>query len=375
MHDWQDDRIYQRACCGLARLGHDVHLIALNDTEDESSDFISRNVHVKLLPKRSGIKRRWFGSKDIVTEAIKIDADIFHFHDPDLLPHVNRIKKKCPNASVIYDIHENYAGRFSQWGLPFFFGSWFRMYEKQIINQLDGITVVSDSMRKLFEGVKVPIEITRNSTDIFRLQNIHLQGRDMNSRPIVITSGSHSHSRNCLQTVKAIAFTKGQNNETPIFQFVGKYMQGIEEEMKSQSKIDNTSNRLQLDGMQPWEENFKRIALAFCGCVFYADNPNNKVGIPNRLFEYMYCGIPVVVSDFPELRRIVEEAHCGVIVNSESPEDIARGINLLLMNKENAKEMGKNGRVAMENHYGYHIDLEKLVSFYFSILQGSFQLD
>lgn len=120
MHDWQDDRIYQRACCGLARLGHDVHLIALNDTEDESSDFISRNVHVKLLPKRSGIKRRWFGSKDIVTEAIKIDADIFHFHDPDLLPHVNRIKKKCPNASVIYDIHENYAGRFSQWGLPFF---------------------------------------------------------------------------------------------------------------------------------------------------------------------------------------------------------------------------------------------------------------
>lgn len=369
MHNWNDDRIFQRACVGLARMGHDVHLIALGGAA-EYSTFCSIGVTIYLMPKISGLKRRVFGSRNVIKKAIELNANVYQFHDPDILPHIQLLRKACPQAALIYDIHENYAGRFVNWGLPTFLGTWFRTYEKRIINRLDGITVVSESMKELFESVVVPIEITRNSTDLERLNGFKLPSGENSKIPLVVTSGTHSHDRNCLQTIKAIKYVRKIDEVIPIFQFVGRYINGIENEMNMQADQDGVSQFLKLEGMVPWEQNFERIAQAFCGCVFYKNNANNKVGIPNRLFEYMYCGIPVLVSDFPELRKIVEKTGCGLVVNSESPKDIARGINDLLANPEMAHNMGKNGRLALEQEYGYHIDLQKLINFYYVVLRA-----
>ncbi|MAN03341.1 MAG: hypothetical protein CMI35_09690 [Owenweeksia sp.] len=371
MHDWQDDRIFQRACAGLARLGHEVHLVAVCEEDQKPGKFESLKVTVHLLPHRSGRKRRWNGSKDVIKAAVHLQAEVYEFHDPDLLPHIGLLKKKVPGSAVIYDIHENYAGRFANWGLPAFLGDIFRSYEKKVINGLDGITVVSESMSSLFKGVRTPVEITRNSTDIERLRGIELPEPDADSAPVIVTSGSHSHARNCLQTVKALPYLVQDLTVNPVMQFVGRYLDNMDQEMEEQAKADGTSDYLKIDGMMPWEENFKRIAKAYCGCVFYEDNPNNRVGIPNRLFEYMYCGIPVVVSDFPELKKVVTQAQCGVVVNSEDPRDIARGLEELLSDPEKAREMGRKGRQAMEGTYGYHVDLEILENFYYKLLKRS----
>ncbi len=371
MHDWEDDRIFQRACAGLARLGHEVHLVAICEEGQETGDFESLGVKVHCLAHLSGCQRRWQGSKAVVKAAIELRAEVYEFHDPDILPHIGFLQKKVPKSVVIYDIHENYAGRFANWGLPSFLGNFFRLYEKSVINKLDGITVVSESMSTLFKGVKTPIEITRNSTDIERLRGIDLPEPDTEKAPVIVTSGSHSHARNCLQTVKALPFLVEKLTKKPIMQFVGRYIDGMDKEMAAQAEADGTSEYLKIDGMMPWEKNFRRIAKAYCGCVFYEDNPNNRVGIPNRLFEYMYCGIPVLVSDFPELKKVVSQAQCGIVVNSEDPRDIARGLEELLKNPKKAKEMGRRGRQAMEGTYGYHVDLEVLEKFYFKLLSRS----
>lgn len=368
MHDWDDDRIFQRACAGLARKGFEVHLVAMARPDQEVNQFQKLGVTVHLAPYLQGIFRRWKGSRDVVRLAASLKADIYQFHDPDLLPHINRLKSN--KAAVIYDIHENYAGRFSAWGLPSFLGSWFRKYELYKINRLQGITVVSSSMKQLFKDSGTPAEITRNSTDIERLRGINLNHEVVKDYVEIITSGSHSHARNCLQTVQAIAHLNQLTNEKVKFRFAGRYLQGIEEDMRQAATADNTNNQLIIDGMLPWEQNFSRLAVADVGCVFYEDNPNNRVGIPNRLFEYMYCGLPVVVSDFPELRNIVESADCGVVVNSEDPQDIARGLAQIVTNREKASQMGANGKKAIEEVYGYHIDLDNLISFYQRVYLG-----
>lgn len=370
MHQWQDDRIFQRACIGLSRNGHQVHLVALGDS-DELSVFQSEGVFVYLLPHYKGWKRRVIGTHNVIKKAIEIDANVYQFHDPDFLPQIITLKKKRPKAAIVYDIHENYAARFKDWGLPGFLGNWFRKYEKRMINKLNGISVVSQSMAFLFKNVTTPIEITRNSTDITRLNHLNLESVPKNSHPQCITSGSHSHERHCLQTVQALKFIAEANIKMPEFMFAGRYLKGIKEEMKAQAEKDATLNYLKLEGMLPWEDNFKRIAAAFCGFVFYKKNDNNSVGIPNRLFEYMYCGIPVIVSDFPELRQVVESAKCGLVVNSESPAEIAEAVIKLLKNTARAEKMGKNGRVALEETYGYHIDLERLESFYINLLSAT----
>ena len=368
MHEWDDDRIFQRACVGLARLGHELHFVGLKPEKQpfDKQEYLGVSLH--LQNRKSGWKRRWYSSKEVVLKAITLNCDVYQFHDPDLLPHIGLIQKARPNAVLVYDIHENYAGRFSNWGLPSFLGNWFRAYEKSKLKKINGFTVVSESMKSLFQGVKTPVEITRNSTDIQRLRDLDFSNQVKSDKSIVITSGTHSHARNCLQTVAAMKFMPKEVLSETEFQFVGRYIDGIEKELLAQAKADETDTFLKLDGMAPWEENFQRLAKAYCGCVFYADNPNNRVGIPNRLFEYMYCGLPVVASNFPELRNVIEKAKCGLVVDSEDPKEIAKGLTTLLSKPELASEMGRNGKKAMEEVFGYHIDLQNLEKFYYRLL-------
>lgn len=364
MHSWDDDRIYQRACLGLARKEDtEVHLIAtLPDILPNKS-----SITFHWITPRTGLKRRWLSSREAIRKAIDVKADIYHFHDPDLLPHILSIKKALPKAKVIYDIHENYVGRFVNWRLPSFLGNIFRSYEKSIISKLDGYSVVSGSMLGLFQSVSTPSLIIRNSTDISRLRNLDLSSLSPFEIPTIYTSGTNSHARHCLQSVKSLKFIEEEQLDYQML-FVGRYMKGIEVELKDQAKRDGTHNKLQLEGMLPWEENFLRTAKAFCGCVFYEDNVNNRVGIPNRLFEYMYCGLPVVATDFPELRKIIEKTECGILVDSEDPQSIANGFIQLLKDPIKAKEMGNKGRKAIEEKYGYHIDIRNTFDFYKSLL-------
>ena len=370
MHDWSDDRIYQRACEGLARSGHEVFLVA---TEGDKKPDATTAVKFIWLKRRKGVRRRLLSSREAVLRAISLNADIYHFHDPDLLPFIGMIKRRKPSSKVVYDIHENYAGRFQMWGVPKVISSLlsksFRNFELRTINNIDGYTVVSESMKKIFEKAQKPGVIIRNSTDIERLRNIEFETNKNTAAVgrIIYTSGTNSPERNCLQTLQALPEILAYHPEARMV-FAGRYTSGIKERLMQWAQHNNVSAQVKLDGMLPWEENFHRTINAFCGCVFYADNPNNRVGIPNRLFEYMYCGIPILVSDFPELRKIVEDTGCGIIVDSENPKGIAAGVKRLLDDPVEASAMGKRGKDAIIDKYGFHIDLKRMIDFYEEIL-------
>lgn len=362
MHRAVDDRIYQRACLGLFRLGHEVHYVVTQP--DENPQF--EGVHFHWIKQRTGWQRRWFSSKDAINIAIRLRADIYQFHDPDLLPHILKIKKKIPNAKVIFDMHENFQARFSQWGLPSFLGRLFIKYETNTINRLDGFVTTTEAMKNLFVKSSKPGIVIRNSVNIDRLSHLKIDDTLPFETPTIYTSGAHSHSRLVQQTVESLKHLPKDLNFQMMF--VGRYSSGIKEELHKQAKIDGTAKYLILDDMLPWDENFIRTAKAFCGCVFYENNQNNQVTLPNRVYEYMFSGIPIVVSDYPELRNIVEKANCGLIVSSEKPEDMAKAFEYLLRNPEEAKQMGLNGRKAIFGDFGYHVDLQNTVEFYEKLL-------
>jgi len=80
--------------------------------------------------------------------------------------------------------------------------------------------------------------------------------------------------------------------------------------------------------------------------------------LPNKLFEYMASGKPVVASNFPEMRRIIEEGRCGLLVDPTDPGDIARAVLYLLEHPQEAEEMGRRGRKLVEERYNWE-DMEK----------------
>jgi glycosyltransferase involved in cell wall biosynthesis len=106
------------------------------------------------------------------------------------------------------------------------------------------------------------------------------------------------------------------------------------------------------------------MAKCHIGMALLQPTPNYMDSYPTKLFEYMALGMPIVASDFPLYRDVIEGVNCGVCVDPTDPAAAAEAIAYLLRNPELAQEMGRNGRQAARSEYGWGREAEKLLAFY-----------
>jgi glycosyltransferase involved in cell wall biosynthesis len=92
------------------------------------------------------------------------------------------------------------------------------------------------------------------------------------------------------------------------------------------------------------------------------------VALPIKLFEYMAAGIPVISSDFPVWRAIVDGAQCGLLVNPLDVEAVSNAIRWIIEHPDEAQAMGARGRLAIEQEYNWEKESENLVKFYKFVL-------
>jgi glycosyltransferase involved in cell wall biosynthesis len=97
---------------------------------------------------------------------------------------------------------------------------------------------------------------------------------------------------------------------------------------------------------------------------------NNRYSLPNKLFQYMAAGIPVVASDFPQVRAIVKDATCGVVVDTTRPSEVAEAIRSLLADPDRARRMGADGRRAVERRYNWTTSATALLELYRRVIHG-----
>ncbi|MGH2417118.1 MAG: glycosyltransferase family 4 protein [Candidatus Limnocylindria bacterium] len=91
---------------------------------------------------------------------------------------------------------------------------------------------------------------------------------------------------------------------------------------------------------------------------------NYRYSLPNKLFQYMAAGIPVVASDFPQVREVVESAGCGVVVDTSRPSEIARAIERIAADPVEARAMGGRGRAAVDDRYNWDSAGQALLEVY-----------
>jgi glycosyltransferase involved in cell wall biosynthesis len=110
--------------------------------------------------------------------------------------------------------------------------------------------------------------------------------------------------------------------------------------------------------------------LASCrgGLVLFHPEPNHVTAQPNKMFEYMAAGLPVIASDFPLWREIVDGAGCGLLVDPMDPAAIARAMQWIIDHPEEAAEMGRRGRAAVEHTYNWEAESTKLIELYRRLL-------
>jgi glycosyltransferase involved in cell wall biosynthesis len=146
---------------------------------------------------------------------------------------------------------------------------------------------------------------------------------------------------------------------------IGEVYSPIKEWLTSQIARFQLENHIEITGWLPYEQVGAAIQRAQLGLICYRALPNNMLaGPPNKLFNYMRYGLPVVSSDFPEIRRIIDENDCGVLVNPTDSQGFVAAVDSLLQYPEEAVRMGERGQKAVVSVYNWEKMEQRLLRVY-----------
>jgi glycosyltransferase involved in cell wall biosynthesis len=353
-HPRNDTRIFIKQCRTLAAHGYEVTLVVADGKGDERREGVTI-VDVGRLPGR--LKRAFTTSRRVADKAVELDADLYQLHDPELLLAGLRLKRL--GKKVIFDSHEDFPAQLL--GKPYLgavsrrlAASTFSLLERYACARFDGMIAATPTIREKF------LKINPNTVDV-------------NNYPMVgelDSAGSWDDKQGEVCYVGAIASIRGIREVIRAGEFlqssarlnlVGTFPEpAVEAEVKASPgwRRVNAHGFLDRHGVR---EVMKR---SLAGIVSFHPLPNHLDSLPTKMFEYMSSGIPVIASDFPLWREIIEGNRCGICVDPLDPKAIAAAIDYLVTNPDAARTMGENGRKAVLEKYNWTVQANKLTAFY-----------
>ncbi len=351
VHPAFDNRIFYRECVSLAQAGYEVHLLIANQTE-KTGVKEGVNLHNINLSK-ARIPRFLFSKKTVLAAALKLEASIYHFHDPELLPVGKKLKQL--GKKVIYDSHEDvprqilhksYIPRFIR---PMISKIYERM-ENHTVRQLDAVVSPTPHIQNRFS------KINKHSVEVCNYPQKVLKKTDWTKRKNELCYiGSLTKVRGILEMVEALKAVDSRLN------LAGHWW---EEDYKKQVFQSAGWNKVNALGYIDKSEVEKVLSQSKIGLVTLHPIESYQVAYAVKMFEYMANGIPMIASNFPLWKKIVEQNNCGICVDPLNPSAIAKAINYLLQNEEEAKSMGQNGQKAFLEKYNWNSEKEKLIALY-----------
>jgi glycosyltransferase involved in cell wall biosynthesis len=355
-HQGLDIRIYRKQCLSLARAGFDTHLV-IAASAAEIAEAATHGVAVHpLAPARGRLGRILFQSWRCYRRARALDAEVYHFHDPELIPY--GLLLHWQGKKVIIDLHEDLRGDIhsKHWIPPMLrraIGTAARRLEHAAARRLSAVVAATPFIGKLFEHSAGRLAIIHNYPMVDELADAPSPGQA--ARDCVCYVGAIDDIRGIREAVRALEtvdcklLLAGRFGSAALREEVGRYPGWLQVE---ECGFVDRARVAQI------------MARSFCGLVTFHPVPNHIHSLPIKLFEYMSAGVPVIASDFPLWRQIIEDADCGLCVDPNQPEQIAAAINHLRANPALAKKMGNNGRRAVETKYRWDREAVTLVALY-----------
>lgn len=181
-HPQEDIRIFHKECVSLAEAGYDVYQISCGETYDK------KGVHlIGIGSQQEGRFNRMIKSaKAVYHAALKLDADVYHFHDPELLPYGKKLKKQ--GKKVIFDSHEDVSAQIMDKGwipkpIRKIVSKLYWSYETRIVRQLDAVVAATPHIAESFKGRCSKVVIVNNYP---RLDDIEFHDTPFEERERII---------------------------------------------------------------------------------------------------------------------------------------------------------------------------------------------
>jgi glycosyltransferase involved in cell wall biosynthesis len=365
VHPCFDVRIFQKQARSLSSAGYEVTLVGIADFQERLVD----GVRVLGLPQPSSRWLRPLNWWRVLRMGLRERGGLYHFHDPELLM-VGGLLKLLTGKPVIYDVHENYPEDIltKEWipgPLRRVVSLAFRAFEDGAARWMDGIVVVNDHLAERFAG-KSQVATVRNYSRFDSSGGEERRGEARAQHtPYFVYAGRISDDRGLYECAQALARLEERDVELLC---AGRIGHVAEEGFRELLEGQRPESRFKYLGLLPYEAIPALLRDAVAGLLCFRPTPNNVLGTPNKLFEYMGAGLPVIATDFPFIREVVTDADCGLLVPPEDVEEIAGAMERLLRDRDQAARWGRNGLRAVEERYNWQREEEKLLSLYADLL-------
>lgn len=356
VHSRYDVRIFVKECRSLAAAGFAVTLIVADGMEEEICD----GVHIVSARKPVGRADRMLCTVNHVFKiAADLRGDVYHLHDPELLRIAGRLRRVGRGAHVIFDAHEDLPRQIlsKQW-IPALLrnsASWgMEIIENHVVRRLSGVVTATPHIGERFRRINACVA---------EINNFPIPDELVSNERMLVTHqrqicyiGGITRARGIESLIKALPMVPNVS-----LVLCGRFQEAVfEAEMRSLPGWTQVDYRGQLDRPNI----MKVLAESSAGIVTLFPTPAYVDALPVKMFEYMSAELPVIASDFPLWKRIIDESGAGICVDPESPDAIAMAIRFLVNAPVEAERMGKAGRKAVLEQYNWPTEAKKMVAFY-----------
>ncbi|MDI6917799.1 MAG: glycosyltransferase family 4 protein [Thermoplasmatales archaeon] len=358
-----DVRVYKEAI-SLIENGYDVTIIAW----DRGKRYPKIEVVDKIKVERVQIHSAYSNFLSFIlklplfwlavfTTMVKKDFDVVHCHDFDTLP-IGFLIAKFRRKKLIYDAHEWYSRMISE-TTPKFILRMVDIAEKYFVKKTDLVITVSDPFAKIFReyGAK-KIIVTMNCPFIEHpssksIDEIRSKINPSNKQ-VILYIGVLEPERNLEEIADAVLKKKD-------FLFVIGGFGSLENTLKGKSDGENV---VFMGQVNPKDVPAYIFAADILVITYDPSNPNNKLNVPNKLFEAMAAGKPVVVTKNSEAGMIVRKKRCGIAVDYFNPDEVISAFYSLKNDKKIYAELSVNGIKASKEMYNWGIMEKRLIDAY-----------
>lgn len=296
--------------------------------------------------------------------ALRTHADVVHAHDLDTLAPA-WAAALLMRARLVYDSHELWLGSARYLRETGILGRLRdRLTERLLIRRADAVIAVTRGrigvMREMYPGLAV--DLVENCPEA--IPDLPpgglLDGMRGGGGPIVLYQGAIAYERGLEQLIEACGLIP--SGSARVVMIGPDITVGVLPESAARKDVNGI---LTILPPVPSEKLPEITASADIGLILFRNTcPNHLYSLPNKLYEYMMAGLPIIASDLPEMAELIGRERCGILIDPEDPESIAGGILELASDGGRRAELGRNGRTAAMARYTWPAQAAVLTGIY-----------
>lgn len=358
VHNASDNRIFYKEVISLKNAGHDICLIAPNEKDE-----VVEGVPVYHLKKQSSRIKRFFilSILDVLRLVLSKKIKVCHFHDPELIP-VGLVVKLL-GRKVVFDVHENTPAAILS--KPYLSRPWLKKIMSKSIHYTEVIAfrffdAIVTARPDISERLKAFDPITLRNFPIlprYKKEDV-LNTAKNNDKFTLIFVGGISQIRGVKEVIESLSYLKDVE-----FWILGPFE---DDKIRNECEaLDGWEKVKYLGVVKPYEI-FEYVKKADCGIVTFLPMPNHLTTLATKPFEYMACGLPIIMSDFKYWKDFFGES--AAYTNPESPMEIAQCIDELRSSREKLSSMAEKNFYLAQNEYNWTVESAKLIDLYNKII-------